>query len=158
MIFPSSTARAAAALALASTLACAARQPDTASAPAAPPGGAPGSATSTASAAVTAPRGDRWQILLNDGSYLYEIRLLAARGDTLVVAQPDDTLGVPLAAIDELRLVQASSKVAGNARNTYNSLTGVDDAVLKLGRYEPAERRGLIDALLRERAAADSSR
>ena len=121
-----------------------------------PPAATPAAPT-PASDAPTA-RADRWQILLNSGSYLYEVRLLGARGDTLVAAQPGDTLALPLADIDELRLVQPSARVAGNARNSSSPLTGVDDAVLKLSRYAPAERRALLEQLIRERAAADSAR
>ena len=138
-------------LALAATAGgCAART--SASTPA-----APAAAAAAAPDAATA-RADRWQILLNSGSYLYEVRLLGAHGDTLVAAQPGDTLALPLDDIDELRLVQASAKVAGNARNSSNPLTGVDDAVLKLSRYAPDERRALLAQLLRERAAADGGR
>lgn len=118
----------------------------------------PAVAATAASPAAPTARADRWQILLNSGGYLYEVRLLGARGDTLLAAQPGDTLALALADIDELRLVQASAKVAGNARNTSNPLTGVDDAVLKLSRYGPDERRAMLAQLLRERAAADSAR
>ncbi len=139
------TNRALLALASAAT-ACSTHAPRAESAAALP------SASTAASLRTTAARADRWQILLNDGRYLYDLHLVAAHGDTLVATQPQrDTLDVPLADIDELRLVQASARPVGTARNTFNGLVGADDAVYKFARLAPAERRHVVQVALRTR-------
>lgn len=119
------------------------------------------SAAPTPAPAATAPHAavvntavDRWQILLNDGRYLYEAELVGAAGDSVMVTQAADTVGLALRDIDELRLVQPSARPATGGRNTYNGLTGMDDAVYKFARIEPAEQRRVVAELLRERDAA----
>jgi hypothetical protein len=101
---------------------------------------------------------DRWQILLNDGRYLYEAELVRAAGDSVMVTHAADTVALALADIDELRLVQPSARPATGGRNTYNGLTGMDDAVYKFARIEPAEQRRVVAELLRERDAAAAAR
>ena len=136
------------ALATAGTSACTASRSPAAPAP------APESAAVPVAGADSAPRPERWQILLNSGAYLYEVRLVGARGDTLLAAQPDSALAVPLAAIDELRLVQASVKAVGGGgggRATFGGLVGADDLAYKLSRFSPDERRRIVTQLLRER-------
>jgi hypothetical protein len=142
------------ALAVVAAGACAQRTPEPAAAAA--PEATPAAAQSAARSALpsAAERADRWQILLNDGRYLYEAHLVRASGDSLVVTQPGDTLALALDDIDELRLVQPSARPVGTTRNTFNGLTGMDDAVYKFARLAPAERRQLVAELLRERDAA----
>jgi hypothetical protein len=129
-----------------------------------PPQAPAASASAAPSAALTPPeplpppaptaRTDRWQILLNSGGYLYEVRLVAARGDSLFITQPEGARGVGVDDVDELRLVQAAVRAVGSGpSNTVGNLAGVDDAVYKLSRVEPAERRRIVAELLRVRTA-----
>lgn len=113
---------------------------------------APGPAAA-AGAAPAPARVDRWQILLNDGRYLYEADLVAAAGDSVTVTQPGDTVALALADIDELRLVQPSARPAADNRNTFNGLTGMDDAVYKFARLERDEQRRVVAELVRQREA-----
>jgi chemotaxis protein histidine kinase CheA len=84
---------------------------------------------------------------------MYEVHLVRAAGDTLVVTSAADTAAVPLADIDELRLVQASSiGTTDGGRRTRGGLVGADDAVIKLARFEQAERRRIVADLMAERA------
>ena len=98
---------------------------------------------------------DRWQIMRADGSYLWDLHLVRLSGDTLVVRQADTLVKLPLAVVDEMRLVQQfEQKGPGGQRSVVAGLAGADDAVLKLTLYTVAERRRLIEELLRARAAA----
>ena len=116
------------------------------------PAAAQGSASTTTT--TTAPpegwsRHDRWQLALHDGSYLWELRLVGLRGDTLVARQADTLVLVPLERVDEMRLVQASVKRAGEQdRATSNALAGADDEVYALVRYAPGERRKVVEQAL----------
>jgi hypothetical protein len=115
---------------------------------------APAAAQSTSSTAAP-PEGwsrhDRWQIALHDGSYLWELRLVGVRGDTLVARQADTLVAIPLDRVDELRLIQASVRHTGTGeanRATSNALAGADDEVYALVRYAPGERRKVVEQAL----------
>ncbi|MFL5576434.1 MAG: hypothetical protein ACJ79S_10750 [Gemmatimonadaceae bacterium] len=121
---------------------------------------APVAAPAQSSAGLTA-HADRWQVLLNSGSYLYDVHLVRASGDTLVVTRndtvPAGALALPLADVDELRLIQASVKTVGHgARGTFAGLAGADDAVYKLSRFDPDERRRIVARIFSERAGQPS--
>jgi hypothetical protein len=103
--------------------------------------------------AAVVPRGERWQILLDDGDYVYDVRPLRLGGDTLYVQLLDSATAppraIPLATIDELRRVGASVKMVGaGARGTFGGLAGADDAVFKLAMYDAAERRRIVAGIL----------
>src|SRR5256886_15000037 len=53
---------------------------------------------------------DRWQLTLNSGTTLWDLRLVGLAGDTLVVRHADSTYAFPLAQVDEIRLVQKSTR------------------------------------------------
>ena len=94
-------------------------------------------------------RHDRWQLAMHDGSYLWELRLVGVRGDTLVARQADTLVRVPLERVDELRLVQPSVRRTGEQnRATANALAGADDEVYALVRYAPGERRKVVEQAL----------
>ena len=115
---------------------------------AAAPAAAQGSA-STAAPPDGWSRHDRWQVSMHDGSYLWELRLVGVRGDTLVARQADSVVLVPLERVDELRLVQASVKRTGEQnRATANALAGADDEVYALVRYAPGEQRKVVEQAL----------
>lgn len=122
---------------------------------------APATLVAQAPAAELTARADRWQVHLNSGKYLYDVRLVRASGDTLVVTRNDTVpagpLALPLADIDELRLIQASVKaVGGGPGGTFAGLAGTDDALYKLSNFDPAERRRIVAGLLDERAGRSS--
>ena len=109
------------------------------------------SASSTAAPPEGWSRHDRWQIALHDGSYLWELRLVGLRGDTLLARQADTVVIVPLDRVDELRLIQASVRHTGTGepnRATSDALAGADDEVYALVRYSPAERRKVVEQAL----------
>ena len=111
--------------------------------------GAQQSAPSTARPPEGWSRVDRWQVALHDGSYLWELALVGLSGDTLLARQSDSLVRVPLALVDELRLVRASVKEGRNgACATFGGLTGSDDEVYALVRYAGDERRRVVEQAL----------
>ena len=97
-------------------------------------------------------RKDRWQLARTDGSYLWDLHLVRLAGDTLVVERADSVIGVPLAGIDELRLVQSfQQRGPGGQRSAVAGLAGADDTVIKLTLYTVDERRRVLAEILRLR-------
>ena len=117
--------------------------------------GAPGPAPN---AAPTIPRGDRWQLHLTSGAYLFDVRPLRAAGDSLVVTRLDSTpapsVTLALAEIEELRLVQPTELSfvglgGGGPQNPYGELMGAGDVVFPLAGVDAAERRRIVAEVLR---------
>jgi hypothetical protein len=94
---------------------------------------------------------------LTDGSYVWELRLVRLSGDTLVVAHGDTLRAVPLARVDELRLVQGTVKTLRKADpGGFGGLSGAGDEVYRLTLDTVAEKRRVIEEIFR-RAAEDST-
>lgn len=78
---------------------------------------------------------DRWQVGLDGGGFLWDIRLVRLTGDSLVFRQAD-TLGVVrVERIRELRLIRKSEMRMGEgagAGGAMNALLGGDDEVYDL--------------------------
>jgi len=86
--------------------------------------------------AAPAAAQQRWQITLSSGTIVWDLTLVALRGDTLVFRQaaPDSVLRLPAMRVDELRLVQKSVKrqFAPDGQGSRNGLTGGADVVWNL--------------------------
>jgi len=105
---------------------------------------------------AAAQQDDRWQVALDDGGYVWDIRLVRLDGDTLVVRQSDSLVHVPLARATELRLIRKSRvDLTGGPANagTMSALVGGDDEVYDLMPLDLAGRRETVRKLL-ERPAA----
>ncbi|HET6578137.1 MAG TPA: hypothetical protein VFG66_07430 [Gemmatimonadales bacterium] len=99
-----------------------------------------------------AAQDDRWQITLDDARYVWDIRLVGLDGDALVVRQSDSLVHVPVAHIDEIRLIQKSRVEATGGAATagaMNALMGGDDEIYDLSPLQPADRRRSIEKILR---------
>jgi hypothetical protein len=95
------------------------------------------------------PRPDRWQLQLSGGEYLWDVRLVRMAGDSLVVSRSDSVVVVPLARIDEIRLMRATEmRVGGNAREALGALAGADDEVYDLTVADLEERRRIVKQIL----------
>lgn len=104
-----------------------------------------------AARAAPAQPGDRWQLMLSDGTILWEIRLVRFSHDTLVVRHADSTYALPIAKVDELRLVQKSVRRVGPEAGRYGGvLGGTDDEVYKLTLYSVSERRQILEQLFKD--------
>jgi len=90
------------------------------------------------------PSDDRWQIGLENGQYIWDIRLVRLQGDTLGT--------VSVQQIGELRLVQKSTVRIGQgaaAGGAISALTGSDDEVYDLLTLDyPARIRTIQQILL----------
>src|SRR3989442_3653170 len=80
----------------------------------------------------------RWQIMLRDGSTLWDLRLVKVSGDTLVFQGNDSTLRFPLMHVDELRLVRkATRSIAPEAGRYRGVLDRRDDQGLPPSPFAP---------------------
>src|SRR5207253_11521561 len=92
---------------------------------------------------------DRWQLTLNSGTTLWDLSLVKLAGDTLVVRHADSTYALPLAQVDEIRLVQKSTRHITPEAGRYGGvLGGVDDEVHRLTLYSVPERRAIVQQVL----------
>ena len=98
------------------------------------------------------PSDDRWQIGLENGQYIWDIRLVRLQGDTLVFRQADTLGTVSVQQIGELRLVQKSTVRIGQgaaAGGAISALTSSDDEVYDLLTLDyPARIRSIQQILL----------
>jgi hypothetical protein len=110
-----------------------------------------------APAAAQGTSADRWQIQLDGGDYLWDLRLGSLRGDSLAVSRADSNFSVPVMTMRELRLIQKTVVRLGDgdARAvTLRALTGGDDEVYDLGGLEFAERLRVLREVLARHPAA----
>jgi hypothetical protein len=95
---------------------------------------------------------ERWQLTLDDGRYVWDIRLVKLEGDSLVVRQSDSLVAVPVAHINEVRLIRKSEvQMAGGAERgagAMSALMGGDDEVYDLSPLEFAERMRTIQKIM----------
>ena len=96
---------------------------------------------------------DRWQVTLDDERYVWDIRLLRLDGDSLVVRQSDSLVSVPVAHINESRLIRKAechvgAGGAGGGAGAMSALVGGDDEVYDLTPLEFADRLRTIQKIL----------
>jgi hypothetical protein len=105
---------------------------------------------------VAAQQDDRWQVALDDGGYVWDVRLVRLDGDTLVVSQSDSLVRVPLAHANEVRLIRKSrvDLTGGPATaGAMSALVGGNDEVYDLTALDPAGRKETVRKLLERRRA-----
>ena len=116
------------------------------------------SAAAPAAAQGRAPAepADRWQIMLKDGSTLWDLRLVKLSGDTLVFQSNDSILRFPLMRVDELRLVRkATRSITPEAGRFGGVLDGGDDEVYRMTLFDLNERRQVLQQILRAHPPAE---
>jgi hypothetical protein len=95
---------------------------------------------------------DRWQVTLDDERYVWDIRLVRLDADSLVVRQSDSLVSVPVAHINEIRLIRKSEVHVGAGRpggaGAMSALIGGDDEVYDLTPLEFADRLRTIQKIL----------
>lgn len=94
---------------------------------------------------------ERWQLTLDDERYVWDIRLVRLDGDSLVIRQSDSLVAVPVARINEIRLIRKSEMQLGGegaAAGGMNALLGGDDAIYDLTPLEFADRLRTIQKIL----------
>jgi hypothetical protein len=91
---------------------------------------------------------ERWQVALDDGRYVWDIRLVRLEGNSLVVSQSDSLVRVPVAHITEVRLIQKTETALGDgAAGAMGALVGADDEIYDLSAQDLAERRRSIQKI-----------
>jgi hypothetical protein len=98
-----------------------------------------------------AAQDDRWQVTLDGDRYVWDIRLVRLDGDSLIVRQSDSLVRVPVAHINEIRLIRKSEVQitgGGATAGAMNALIGGDDEVYDLTPLEFADRLRTIQKIL----------
>ena len=83
---------------------------------------------------------ERWQVTLDDGRILWDVRLVRLAGESLSVSRPDSLATVSLKHVTEVRLIRKSEVHLGTGRGAFNALVGGDDEVYDLSPLEFADR------------------
>jgi hypothetical protein len=94
---------------------------------------------------------DRWQVTLDDERYVWDIRLVRLDGDSLMVRQSDSLVAVPVAHINEIRLIRKSEMQLGGegaAAGAMNALVGGDDEIYDLTPLDFADRLRTVQKIL----------
>lgn len=107
-----------------------------------------------AQAPTPAPLPNRWQVTLNDQSYLWDVRLVRLAGDTLIVKSPDGLQNAPVARITELRLLpETVLQVQDGHRSAIGALGDDNVRVVDFAPLTMADRRAAIEKILALQAA-----
>ncbi len=100
-------------------------------------------------AAAQSPDAERWQLALEDGSYVWDIRLHHLNGDLLVFRQADTSASVSVGRITEVRLLQKSEMRLGEGpAGALGALTGSDDEIYDLSTMDFAAKLRAIQQIL----------
>jgi hypothetical protein len=100
---------------------------------------------------TAAAQDDRWQVALDDDRYVWDIRLVRLNGDSLVVRQADSLVHVPVAHVNELRLIRKSEvrlDGGGTTAGAKSALVGGDDEVYDLTPLDFADRLRTVQKIL----------
>ncbi len=102
-----------------------------------------------------------WQITLKDGTIVWNLRLERLQHDTIVFRRETRIVRYPLLGVDELRLVRGGKHEIGPvaAEGRYDGApNGTSDLVFQMTLLDLAERRQVVQEILRTRSTAPPSR
>jgi hypothetical protein len=100
-------------------------------------------------AQVQASSPDRWQLTLNDQSYLWNVRLVRLSGDTLTVRSPDSLIAAPIQEITAIQLLgETILRVGDGHRSGIGALGDNTSPIIDLAPLALIARRRAIQALL----------
>ncbi|HTO73911.1 MAG TPA: hypothetical protein VMJ30_08830 [Gemmatimonadales bacterium] len=89
-----------------------------------------GLAGGTAPLAAQNKSDDRWQLTLENGNYIWDVRLVKLDGQNLVYLRADSTAQVSVGDITEVRRIRKSEvRLADGAAGSMAALTGADDEI-----------------------------
>jgi hypothetical protein len=96
-------------------------------------------------ARAAAAQDERWQVTLDDERYVWDIRLVELDGNALVIRQADSLVRLPVAHVNEIRLIRKTDvHVGGGAEGseTMSALVGGNDEVYDVSTLDlPARLR-----------------
>ncbi|MDX2192936.1 MAG: hypothetical protein NW201_06255 [Gemmatimonadales bacterium] len=117
-----------------------------------------GTADLAAQAPARRPRVDRWQITLQDGTVLWDLRLRGLSGDRLRYTQAGDSASVSVEQVKELRLLVPSEMRMGQPMGgALGALTGADDETYDFGVLDLDERLRTVRELLKAHPPQEGS-
>jgi hypothetical protein len=98
---------------------------------------------------------DRWQITLEDGGIVWDVRLKQLVDDRLEVTQADSVVAVKVGEIREMRRFRKSDMQIGEGTTAgaMAALTGVDDEVFDFGPLDFGARMRAVQQILLQRPA-----
>lgn len=94
---------------------------------------------------------DRWQITVESGEYIWDIRLVRLAGDSLVYRQADSLHRVAIQQIKEMRLIRKTTMRIGEgegAGSALAALTGADDEIYDFQTLDFGARLRAIQQIL----------
>jgi hypothetical protein len=99
---------------------------------------------------------DRWQITLENGGIVWDVRLKQLVDDRLEVTQADSVVAVKVGEIREMRRFRKSDMQigAGTTAGAMAALTGSDDEVFDFGPLDFGARMRAVQQILLQRPAA----
>lgn len=103
------------------------------------------------SSAQTRSDDDRWQITVESGEYIWDIRLVRLTGDSLVYRQADSLHSVGVQQIKEMRLIRKTTMRLGEGEGgggALSALTGADDEVYDFQTLDYGARLRAIQQIL----------
>jgi hypothetical protein len=99
---------------------------------------------------------DRWQLTLENGGIVWDVRLKQLVEDRLEVTQQDSVIAVKVGDIREMRRFRKSDMQigAGTTAGAMAALTGADDEVFDFGPLDFGSRMRAVQQILLQRPAA----
>lgn len=108
-----------------------------------------GMAGGTASLAAQNKADDRWQLTLENGQYIWDVRLVKLDGQNLVYLQADSTGQVSVGDITEVRRIRKSEvRLEDGAAGSMAALTGTDDEIYDFRTLDFAARLRAVQGIL----------
>jgi hypothetical protein len=93
---------------------------------------------------------DRWQLTMENGGIVWDVRLKQLAGDQLQVTQQDSLIAVKVGDIREMRRFRKSEMQIGEGTTAgaMAALTGADDEVFDFGPLDFAGRMRAVQQIL----------
>lgn len=108
----------------------------------------------TGNASAQSKADDRWQLTLENGNYVWDIKLVRLDGQDLVYSRADSLGKVAVGDIHEVRRIHKSeARVTEGAAGSMAALTGSDDEVYDLGTLDFDGKLRAIRGILQANAA-----
>ena len=99
---------------------------------------------------------DRWQLTLENGNYIWDVRLVKLDGQNLVYRQADSTAQVSVGDITEVRRIRKSEvRLADGAGGSMAALTGADDEIYDFRTLDFDGRLKAMQSILLTNTAPD---
>ena len=109
-------------------------------------------------AAAQAKGEDRWQLTLENGGIVWDVRLRQLTGDQLQVSQADSLFAVRVGDIREMRRFRKSEMQLGGGATAgaMSALTGADDEVFDFAPLDFGARLRAVQQIMLQRPAAQA--